>query len=171
MSAEQLETTAMPKMQTVVVEETLDAPIEHVFAVLSDHENYKQFRDVVDSRLLRPGHKDKNGVGAVRRIRALRAVLDEEIPVFEPPNRFEYRVIRSRPFPLEHRLGLVELTAVGDQTRVRWESVFRINVPVLGNMLSAQAAKMSRKSFRRILQDAEELVQRQLSDERDEGRL
>lgn len=145
-------------MQTVVVEETLNAPIERVFAVLSDHENYKRFRDVTDSSLVRPGHSDKNGVGAVRRIRALQAVLDEEIPVFEPPNRFEYRVIRSRPFPLEHHLGLVELTAMGEQTRVRWESVFRIRVPVLGNMLSAQAAKMSRKSFRRILQDAEQLA-------------
>ena len=151
----------MAEMERGVVEKTLNAPIDRVFAVLTDHENYKRFRDVADSELVKHGHPDKNGVGAVRRIHgvSLRAVLDEEIPVFEPPTRFEYRVVRSRPFPLEHRLGLVELTALGDQTRVRWESVFRIKVPLLGSLLGKQAAKTATKSFRRVLEDAERLAQ------------
>lgn len=140
-------------MQRVLVEETLDAPIERVFAVLTDHENYDRFRDVAESRLLQHGHTDKNGVGAVCQIQgtSLRSVLVEEIPLYEPPTRFEYRVVRSTPFSLDHRKGVVELTAVGDKTRVRWEPVFHIKVPVLGVLLDKVAGQAATKAFRRVL--------------------
>ena len=143
-------------MPTVHVEETVDAPIDALFTVLTDHESYDRFRGVKSCTLIRDGKPERNGLGAVRRVHfGGPAVLDEEIVVFDSPTVYEYRVIRARPFPVNHTLGRVELEALGpNRTKVTWTSTFDITVPVLGKRIGTHAASQFARAFRSTIRTA-----------------
>ena len=55
-------------MFSIHVERTINKPIEKVFAILSDHANYAQFKAIEQSNLLIKGKHETNGLGAVREI-------------------------------------------------------------------------------------------------------
>ncbi len=50
---------------------TVAAPVSRVWAVLSDHEGMSRWVPGVTASLLRPGDRERNGVGAQRRLRPL----------------------------------------------------------------------------------------------------
>ncbi|WP_077529384.1 SRPBCC family protein [Vreelandella utahensis] len=137
-------------MQTIVVERTINAPIEQVFDLLSDHANYKQFDGIRDSWLVKEGTEERNGNGAVRRIDLGAVWFEEEISNFHRPTSMDYRILRSRP-PIEHESGQIRLEETEQGTRVTWTSVFRIRIPVLGRVLSPVAAKAGTKAFGSLL--------------------
>ena len=56
-------------METIEVRVDIQAPIQKVWDRFSDHEGYVHFRGVSEARLLEPGARERNGVGAVRKIR------------------------------------------------------------------------------------------------------
>ena len=131
----------------------LDAPVEGVFEAMADHARYDRFRPISASELVREGDIDRNGLGAVRRLRAGFLRFDEEITAFERPNRLDY-LIRDVNVPLEHDGGSIrfEPTALG--THVLWTSTFRIRVPVLGAPLGAAFGVGLKRSFTQMLEDA-----------------
>lgn len=137
-------------MQTIVVERTINAPIDQVFELISDHANYKQFDGVQDSKLLKEGTDDRNGNGALRRIELGAVWFEEEISNFARPERFDYRIVRSRP-PIEHESGRIRLSETAEGTRVTWTSTFRVRVPLIGRVLSPMAAKAGTKAFASML--------------------
>ena len=137
-------------MQTIVVERTINAPIEQVFDLLSDHANYKQFDGIRDSWLVKEGTEERNGNGAVRRIDLGAVWFEEEISNFHRPTSMDYRILRSRP-PIEHESGEIRLEETERGTRVTWTSVFRIRIPVVGRVLSPFAAKAGTKAFGSML--------------------
>ncbi|WP_295716935.1 SRPBCC family protein [uncultured Halovibrio sp.] len=137
-------------MQTIVVERTINAPIEQVFDLLSDHANYKQFDGIRDSWLVKEGTGERNGNGAVRRIDLGAVWFEEEISNFHRPTNMDYRILRSRP-PIEHESGEIRLEETEEGTRVTWTSVFRIRIPVVGRVLSPLAAKAGTKAFGSML--------------------
>ncbi|MYL28097.1 MULTISPECIES: SRPBCC family protein [Halomonadaceae] len=137
-------------MQTIVVERTINAPIEQVFDLLSDHANYKQFDGIRDSWLVKEGPGERNGNGAVRRIDLGAVWFEEEISNFHRPTSMDYRILRSRP-PIEHESGEIRLEETEQGTRVTWTSVFRIRIPVVGRVLSPLAAKAGTKAFGSML--------------------
>ena len=145
-------------MRTLVVERTLKAPIEGVFDVLADHGNYKQFRAISDSKLLRQGEPPPNGVGAVRWV-AVPPMLrfTEEITGFDRPNGFEY-LINKANLPLEHHGGAVRLEPDGDRTKAVWTSSF--SVPLTGGGPAGERVweLMLRRGFNRTLEDAERIA-------------
>lgn len=147
-------------MPTVRVEEIVDAPRDALFAVLTDHEGYGRFRGVQECTLIRDGSPERNGLGAVRRVRlGGPAVLDEEIVVFEPSKVYEYRVIRARPFPVKQTLGRVELEAIdAGRTKVTWTSTFEITVPIVGKRIGNHAASQFTRAFRSTIQAAAQLA-------------
>ena len=55
-------------MFSIHVERIIDQPIDFVFATLSDHANYAQFKGVEASNLIVEGKLEQNGLGAVREI-------------------------------------------------------------------------------------------------------
>ena len=150
-------------MPTVQIEETVDAARDALFAVLTDHEGYGRFPGIPSCTLVREGHSERNGLGAVRRVHlGGPAVLDEEIVVYEPPAVYEYRVIRARPFPVKHRLGRVELESLDEKrTRVVWTSTFEIAVPVIGKRIGNHAASQFAKAFRATIRTAADLTVRE----------
>src|SRR5688572_6354654 len=77
------------RVSEVRLEMELDAPVEGVFDAMADHGRYDRFRPISRSELTREGDVDKNGVGAVRRLRAGLLRFDEEITAYERPSRLD----------------------------------------------------------------------------------
>lgn len=121
-------------MRTITVQRTINAPIEKVFDLLADHGNYKDFPGIRDSKLVRAGTAERNGVGAVREIDAGKAWFQEEITAFERPRRLDYRIVKSRP-PLEHQGGSVRLEPAGAGCAVTWTTTVGVKIPLIGGLL------------------------------------
>lgn len=142
-------------MVDIEVTRTLNAPIGDVFEMLTDHGNYKQFRGIDDSELLREGDSEKNGLGAQRRIKAGPVTFFEDVTAFERPTLFEYRIVKMNPPLLKHELGRVELSDNNGKTDVRWVSVSKMRLPLIGKFLAPRLAKDGHKGFDSILRTIE----------------
>lgn len=121
-------------METIDLSISIDAPIDRAWELLSDQEGYTFVKQVSKAELIQEGRGDKNGVGAVLKIRAMGATLLWEVVGFEPPHRFAYRITKF-PLPFRHETGSVELTSRGSGTGVRWLSSFEVPVPLAGRVL------------------------------------
>ena len=141
-------------MQTITVKRTINAPIEKVFDVLADHGNYKSFPGVSDSKLLKEGTPDRNGLGAVRRIETPGVWFEEKITAYERPRRFDY-LITACKLPLEHQGGSLRFESTGGGTEVTWTSTMRLKVPVIGGLLTKLAASKLGQAFGSMLRETE----------------
>ncbi|WP_100644681.1 SRPBCC family protein [Alteromonas facilis] len=122
-------------MFNICVKRTVKKPIEQVFSVFSEHGNYHQFKPINESELVEFGHSEKNGEGALRRIKMNPLTLFERIIAYDPPHRLEYRIEKSSPFTFDHIKGEIKLREVPEGTEVIWESKGYIKVPLLGPLL------------------------------------
>lgn len=139
-------------MFSIQVERIIDKPIDFVFAKLSDHANYAQFKGVEASNLIVEGKLEKNGLGAVREIIAGGANLHEEIVVYEPPFKLGYKVVKSKPLPYDHQLGEITLKEIDGKTHATWRSIGHITILVLGSLyFDKQIQKNGGKAFGSIL--------------------
>jgi uncharacterized protein YndB with AHSA1/START domain len=124
----------MAGKEVVVIERFVDHPIDEVFRRYSDHEGWSRWAGFGKVRLVREGSPERNGVGAVRAFQ-LAPGLREEVTLFEPPKRMEYRVVRG-PVPMSDHLGEVMFEPEGQGTRVTWRVSFRSSVPGLGRAIA-----------------------------------
>jgi uncharacterized protein YndB with AHSA1/START domain len=138
-------------METARMNAFINVPIEQVWAVLTDYEGYARIPGVEAARLVRPGRADPAGVGAVREISVMGSTFEEEIVTFDPPRVLEYRIIRSRPLPIEHQLGRCELTSHGSGTEVTWTTTMGLRIPLLGDLLAKPMRAMVQNKFNGIL--------------------
>jgi len=138
-------------MYRIQIEEILDMDIGLVFERLTDHANYDRFPGVDQSELLRTGQPNPNGVGACRKIKAGPITFVEDIVGYDPPNLLEYRVVKSSPIQIDHRLGIVKLVKQGNQTKVNWVSEFEIPLPIIGRIVESIAGYIFAKSFSKLL--------------------
>ncbi|MGQ0587083.1 MAG: SRPBCC family protein [Gammaproteobacteria bacterium] len=141
-------------MKTITVTRTIPAPIEKVFDLLADHGNYKQNFGVKDSKLLREGKPDRNGLGAVRWIDAGPIQFEEEITHYDRPRRYDYLITRCSA-PLEHQGGSIRFESAGNATQVTWTSVMRVKVPVIGGLLTRILAGKLGQAFGAMLKATE----------------
>jgi uncharacterized protein YndB with AHSA1/START domain len=144
-------------VRTVRVEKTIEAPIDEVFGVLTDHANYKQFRGIRDSELLREGDPPPNGVGALRRVDIGPLRFREEITHYESPARMDY-LIRKINAPLEHQGGSIRLEPRNGVTHVTWTSTFGVRGRVLGALVTRVTAAQIRRGFVRVLDDTDRML-------------
>jgi uncharacterized protein YndB with AHSA1/START domain len=107
------------------------APIEHVFERITDHEAMRDWPGVAACRLIVPG-EPRNGVGAVRRIRAGGVTLEEKVVRFEPPRRYDYTIIKG--LPVQH-LGVVALAPVAGGVEVQWRVSVSSRVPLMAQLV------------------------------------
>ena len=121
-------------MFSIHVERTINKPIEEVFAILSDHANYAQFKAIEQSNLLIKGKHETNGLGAVREIISGGSNLHEEIVAYEPPYKLGYKVVKSKPLPYNHQLGEITLKDKDGKTHVTWRSQGHITIFLLGSL-------------------------------------
>lgn len=122
-------------MERIEVERLIPAPRDKVWAILADHEGMRKWMPVREVVRRRPGSPDPNGVGAVRTIRGMGLVIEEQVTAFEPGERLEYVVTEGAP--IRDHLGEVRLSPEAGGTRVRWTVRFRPVVPGTGWLLRA----------------------------------
>jgi uncharacterized protein YndB with AHSA1/START domain len=141
-------------MRTITVKHIIKAPPEKVFDLLADHANYKQFPGISNSRLLQPGKRDKNGIGAVRQIDVGRARFVELITRYKRPTRLDYRIVKSFP-PVKHQGGSITLETVAEGTAVTWSSTIQLKLPVVGGLLTPLLTAQLSKGFLHTLKAVE----------------
>jgi carbon monoxide dehydrogenase subunit G len=152
-------------MATANVEHTIKAPIEQVFAVISDHANYQQFSGFSQSGLSTSGTTNPNGLGAVRQLTIFGTRFSEEINHFDPPYRLDYRVIesyfsvlgRTMPLrtPITRHQGRIDLKETNDGTLVTWASQYGIDLP-FGNNIAELMRPVVEKAFKKMLLEIDE---------------
>ncbi len=128
-------------MKTIDVSLHIEAPVEDVWDFLTDHEGMTFAREVSMAKLLREGDTERNGVGALRKVRAVGVTFEEEITRFDRPNCMEYRV-RKCTIPTRHELGRIELTPEGSGTEIHWISRFESPVPIIGPLTDPLAKRI-----------------------------
>lgn len=153
-------------MFNIHVQRNIDKPIDEVFSLLSDHANYAQFKGVDKSSLIKQGHPNKNGVGAVREIVAGKSLLHEQIVKFEPPQHLQpelasnkqkvamlgYQIVFSKPLPYNHIMGEINLSQIDNTTTVTWTSKGYITWPIIGPLFfDKQIQKNGARAFGSIL--------------------
>ncbi|MFI9407770.1 SRPBCC family protein [Nocardia sp. NPDC052316] len=119
-------------METIVVERTIDAPLEEVFDWCATTTNYERTAWVLRDKLTRPGDGAAYGVGAIRRHTWLIGRFDERITSYDRPHSFEYVVDRSFP-PIPHKGASMTFTTVPGGTRVVWTTAIDAN-PLVGRI-------------------------------------
>lgn len=113
----------------------IEAPVEVVWAVLTDHARYRDWTAVPHSRLVTAGAgDDPNGVDAVRFLGVGPIGAKEQVLVSEPPSHLAYTVVSGLPVRdyradahLEDAAGTTELVYTGS---------FRPIVPGTGPVLA-----------------------------------
>jgi len=143
---------------TVLLKVYIHSPIERVWELFSDHEGYARFKAVSFAKLLKEGQGDRNGVGAVREIHALGVKFVEDILVFKPPRRLDYKVVKCTA-PLEHEIGRMDLIQRGEGTELHWITRFRVKLPLVGPLLAPLARLQTRDKFYDLLLEAKDMLE------------
>lgn len=121
---------------------TVPRPVDHVWAVLADHEGMTSWGPGLKVTLDKEGATDRNGLGAVRRISAPgpAPAIVEEVVAFEPGNKLGYRALSGVPF--KNYGGEVVLSPAGAGTRIDYSIVLDERVPLVEKGAAAAVARV-----------------------------
>jgi hypothetical protein len=114
----------------VEVERTASAAPEVVWRWLADASSWQSWTPLTETRLVRDGEAEPDGVGAIRRFGRAGGSSLEEVVAFEPPRHFAYVLLRGLPI-VNYRAD-VYLEPQGAGTRIRWHSTFDTKYPGTG---------------------------------------
>jgi uncharacterized protein YndB with AHSA1/START domain len=143
----------------VTVTRTIPAPVDEVFAMISDSDRLASLPSV-GVQVLQPGHESRDGVGMRRKVRFAGGLhLVEEVVGLEPPHRFDYFLHRIAP-GVRHESGSITFSSVDGGTRVDWSSTFGIPAGRLTPLLEAGAVLASRAGFSLALAQIERALTR-----------
>jgi uncharacterized protein YndB with AHSA1/START domain len=106
-------------MASFTITSVVNAPIEVVFDVVTDHRGYSGFTPLRSVELEQEGTPPPNGVGAIRVLRAVGPPIREQVTEYERPTRFAYKMLSGAP--LRDHVGTVELTPEQGKTRMVYE--------------------------------------------------
>jgi carbon monoxide dehydrogenase subunit G len=140
-------------MPSFELDEHIAAPIETVWAVLSDHRGYAAWAGVDSSVLECEGGDDPDGVGAVRHLRKGPISIREEVVAFERLRSFAYTVVGGPP--VRDYLGVVTLSEAGSGTRVHWTVRFEPKIPLAGAIMRPIVRKVIAELLSAATREAE----------------
>ena len=127
----------------VTASTTVARPIESVWATLIDHEGMSTWGPGVTVTIDKPGDPERNGLGAVRRIKAGPGpALLEEVVTFQAPNLFGYAARAGVPIPGYQ--GEVRLTPQGEGTRIDYTLSSTTSFPPVKLLLAGLAQGLMR---------------------------
>ena len=119
------------------IERTVAAPVETVFARLTDHRAYASMTPMRQSVLETEGEPAPNGVGAVRRLSLVGPPLRERVTAYDEPAHFAYTLLSG--LPVREHVGDVRLEPTGAGTRLVYRVTSHAKLkaaePVLGVVL------------------------------------
>jgi uncharacterized protein YndB with AHSA1/START domain len=96
----------------------VNAPIDTVFEVLTDHRAYPGFTPLRSAELEREGDPAPNGVGAIRALRLVGPPIREQVTEYVKPTRFVYTMLSGAP--VRDHVGTVDLIQEGNGTRINY---------------------------------------------------
>lgn len=127
---------------TVTATATVQRPVDHVWAVLADHEGMSSWAPGLKVTLETPGATDRNGLGAVRRVSLpgpMPAII-EEVVAFEPGTKLGYRATAGVPF--KNYGGEVVLSPSGAGTRIDYSITLDERLPLVEKGAAAAVARV-----------------------------
>jgi uncharacterized protein YndB with AHSA1/START domain len=131
------------------------APRKIVFSVLAETEGYPAWSDFNEASLEREGHDERQGVGAIRRLRSGRfRPSTEEVVAFEPDEHLSYVLLDGLPLR-DYRADVTLTETVGGGTTLRWASRFRPARRGTGWMYRVLLALALRRLVRDLAREAE----------------
>ena len=139
-------------MKSIQVQQEFNAPLEHVFELLSKHATYNQvFAPVQVVRIKDSADPERpDGVGSVRKM-GIGPVkpLQEQITVLEPNQRIEYQIIKN---PLvKHHLGIIEFKSLGaNKTLVSYTIELQARAPFVSQLILAQLKLAITLGFKKL---------------------
>lgn len=119
----------MPK-QKVQVTQSFSAPVEAVFAALSDHNKLGPVLGV-PVRRIKDGNDDPNGVGSIRTIGPGPIGTQETVVGFVPNERVDY-VITKFGGPVRNHNGELRFKSTDNGSEVTWNIHFDTFPSVIG---------------------------------------
>ncbi len=110
----------------------IDASIERVWEVISDHEGMSLWSGFSPITLTRPGDLTRNGYGSERTMQGPPGigVVQEQVTAVDQPNLLRYRVTKGSPF-ICHQ-GEIALRRSSHGTELDWTIRFRPRIPGTG---------------------------------------
>lgn len=128
-------------MAKSVIRVTVPLSLEETFLQLSDHENMKNVIDEISfSELLTEGEKEKNGLGAIRKLKFNSDLLVEKVINWIPPGNgvdevgYDYKVISNNVFIADH-LGVIRITKEGEKSsHIAWDIDLKVPVWATGEI-------------------------------------
>ena len=137
-------------MQTVHVQKDFAAPVDRVFAYLSDHDNLDVLFAPARVEHVRDGESDRTGVGSVRRISFWGLLPFEETVTDVAPNeRIEYEITKGSPMRDHHGSLLFTPTGSGG-THLDYRISFDSGVPGLAAGVAMQLRRSIAKGLARV---------------------
>jgi uncharacterized protein YndB with AHSA1/START domain len=121
-------------MQHVEATRLIPAGIADVWERYTDHLAWNDWAGMGTVTRTREGKTAPNGVGSVRCIASAGVKVYEEVTIYEPPHRQQYRIIKGGPGLNDH-LGEVTFTPQGNGTLVTWRCQFNPKIPGTGIVL------------------------------------
>lgn len=116
---------------------TVEVPFKVASAALwerlSDHESMADWWPLRSVLLVREAHGERNGVGAVRRMRGMGLVLDEEVTAWQPGYGYDYKLTRGAP--VREHAGSARILPSGAHNVVQWRIQFRPRIPGSGALI------------------------------------
>lgn len=137
----------------MVVEMPLAAPLAQVWDGLIDHEAMVDWWPLKKVSLIKEGIASRNGPGAIRHMQGPAMSLKEEVVNWDPPYRYEYRLLAGAP--IKDHCGVVELSEKQGRTWLRWSISFNPLIPGIGWLIESVLnclITMVLKNFKRLLE-------------------
>lgn len=123
----------------------VNAPVEKVFRFFANHADFTRLFGATSCEVIKKSHDGANGLGSVRRIKQGGLSFDEEIVVFEPNQRIEYKIVRYGLLPMRQHHGVIQFKSRNGGTQVfytiRYEGLF----PLVGELINRSIANAWRQ--------------------------
>jgi Polyketide cyclase / dehydrase and lipid transport len=132
------------------------APIDVVWPLVGEAARWREWSWITKTSLLRHGHPDPDGVGALRRFALGPGGSKEEVVAFDPPSHLGYVVVKG--LPVRHYRADVDLRPDGTGTVVTWRGSFDEIIPGTGPALRLVLARMTRGFAVRVSRYAERVA-------------
>jgi carbon monoxide dehydrogenase subunit G len=127
--------------QEIDVSRRIDAPPAAVWALLDDSSTWPDWTSI-DSFELERGRDDATGLGEIRHFKTGPVTVREEIVEREPERRLSYRLLGG--LPVRDYVAVIDLSASGEATDLRWHTTFDGKVPATGWFFRAMLGKATR---------------------------
>ena len=147
-------------MGTISVTASADAhaTAETVWKIIADAEHWPDWSPNQRAALDQTGDPAPNGVGAIRRFGTGRVEVREEVVTFEPPRKFEYRLLSG--LPMRDYLATVLVDDAGDHVRITWSATFRPKYFGTGWLFRATVQKLTTDYSAALAREAERVTAR-----------